>query len=187
MATAEPVDRAGRANGSIARRPPGRPRVVRPASATPRIRRPHRTAPIPTHLPGTRPDRTVPGSPRDGTFAPRTSPNPQPTVATPPEYHRTAPEYAACRMTFRSRPAESSVSSSPRRTALAIALLFGISSVFTLAAPSETFAWDNELVQLIVRGRPRRPDQPEPRERRAQGAQGRFDGSPASPAGGART
>ncbi len=30
---------------------------------------------------------------------------------------------------------------SPRRTALAIALLFGISSVFTFAAPSETFAW----------------------------------------------
>jgi uncharacterized protein YkwD len=34
------------------------------------------------------------------------------------------------------------VARSPRRTALAIALLFGVSSVFTLAAPSETFAWD---------------------------------------------
>ena len=33
--------------------------------------------------------------------------------------------------------------SSPKRTALAVALLFGISSVFTLAAPSDTFAWDN--------------------------------------------
>ena len=67
------------------------------------------------------------------------------------------------------------LASSPRRTALAIALLFGISSVFTFAAPSETFAWDNELVQLLVGGRPRRPDQPEPRQRRAQGAQGRLD------------
>ncbi len=52
--------------------------------------------------------------------------------------------------------------SSPRRTALAIALLFGISSVFTLAAPSEAFAWDKnsfsyssaaDLVALTNRSR----------------------------------
>jgi uncharacterized protein YkwD len=52
--------------------------------------------------------------------------------------------------------------SSPRRTALAIALLFGISSVFTFAAPSETFAWDKnsfssssaaDLVALTNRSR----------------------------------
>jgi uncharacterized protein YkwD len=51
---------------------------------------------------------------------------------------------------------------SPRRTALAVALLFGISSVFTLAAPSETFAWDTnsfsyssaaDLVALTNRSR----------------------------------
>ncbi len=35
-----------------------------------------------------------------------------------------------------------SLAASPRRTALAIVLLFGISSVFTFAAPSATFAWD---------------------------------------------
>jgi len=34
------------------------------------------------------------------------------------------------------------LAASPRRTALAIVLLFGISSVFTFAAPSATFAWD---------------------------------------------
>jgi uncharacterized protein YkwD len=34
------------------------------------------------------------------------------------------------------------LAASPRRTALAIVLLFGISSVFTFAAPSDTFAWD---------------------------------------------
>ena len=43
--------------------------------------------------------------------------------------------------------------SSPRRTALAVALLFGVSSLFTYAAPTETFAWDTETVQLLVRGR----------------------------------
>ena len=43
-----------------------------------------------------------------------------------------------------SRPARisRSAAASPRRTALAISLLFAISSVFTLAAPSATFAWD---------------------------------------------
>jgi uncharacterized protein YkwD len=55
-----------------------------------------------------------------------------------------------------------SLAASPRRTALAIALLFGISSVFTLAAPSETFAWDTnsfssssaaDLVALTNRSR----------------------------------
>ena len=54
------------------------------------------------------------------------------------------------------------LASSPRRTALAIALLFGISSVFTFAAPSETFAWDKnsfssssaaDLVALTNRSR----------------------------------
>jgi uncharacterized protein YkwD len=34
------------------------------------------------------------------------------------------------------------LASSPRRTALAIALLFAVSSVFTFVAPSDTFAWD---------------------------------------------
>ena len=34
------------------------------------------------------------------------------------------------------------LAASPRRTALAIVLLFGISSVFTFAVPSATFAWD---------------------------------------------
>jgi uncharacterized protein YkwD len=54
------------------------------------------------------------------------------------------------------------LAASPRRTALAIALLFGASSVFTLAAPSETFAWDTnsfsyssaaDLVALTNRSR----------------------------------
>ena len=54
------------------------------------------------------------------------------------------------------------LASSPRRTALAIALLFAISSVFTFAAPSETFAWDKnsfsyssaaDLVALTNRSR----------------------------------
>ena len=54
------------------------------------------------------------------------------------------------------------LTSSPRRTALAIALLFGASSVFALAAPSETFAWDKnsfsyssaaDLVALTNRSR----------------------------------
>ena len=42
------------------------------------------------------------------------------------------------------RPARSfrDLTTSPRRTALAIVLLFGVSSVFTLVAPSDTFAWD---------------------------------------------
>ncbi len=54
------------------------------------------------------------------------------------------------------------LAASPRRTALAIVLLFGISSVFTFAAPSATFAWDtnsfssssaSELVTLTNRSR----------------------------------
>ena len=54
------------------------------------------------------------------------------------------------------------LASSPRRTALAIALVFGISSVFTFAAPSDTFAWDKnsfssssaaDLVALTNRSR----------------------------------
>ena len=54
------------------------------------------------------------------------------------------------------------LASSPRRTALAIALLFGISSVFTFAVPSATFAWDTnsfssssaaDLVALTNRSR----------------------------------
>jgi len=54
------------------------------------------------------------------------------------------------------------LAASPRRTALAIALLFGISSVFAFAAPSETFAWDTnsfssssaaDLVALTNRAR----------------------------------
>ena len=32
----------------------------------------------------------------------------------------------------------------PRRMALAVAVLFGLSSLFALAAPAATFAWDNE-------------------------------------------
>ena len=55
-----------------------------------------------------------------------------------------------------------SLGSSPRRTALTIALLFGISSVFAFAAPSATFAWDTnsfssssaaDLVTLTNRAR----------------------------------
>ena len=34
------------------------------------------------------------------------------------------------------------IASSPRRTALGIVLLFGLTSVFTFAAPATTFAWD---------------------------------------------
>ena len=54
------------------------------------------------------------------------------------------------------------LAASPRRTALAIVLLFGISSVFTFAAPSATFAWDTnsfssssaaDLVALTNRSR----------------------------------
>jgi uncharacterized protein YkwD len=54
------------------------------------------------------------------------------------------------------------LAAAPRRTALAIALLFAASSVFTLVAPSETFAWDansfssssaSELVTLTNRSR----------------------------------
>ena len=54
------------------------------------------------------------------------------------------------------------LASSPRRTALAVALLFGVSSVFTFAAPSATLAWDAnsfsssseaELVALTNRSR----------------------------------
>jgi uncharacterized protein YkwD len=54
------------------------------------------------------------------------------------------------------------LAASPRRTALAIALLFGVSSVFTLAAPPDTFAWDTntfsyssaaDLVALTNRSR----------------------------------
>jgi uncharacterized protein YkwD len=54
------------------------------------------------------------------------------------------------------------LAASPRRTALAIVLLLGISSVFTFAAPSATFAWDtysfssssaSELVTLTNRSR----------------------------------
>jgi uncharacterized protein YkwD len=54
------------------------------------------------------------------------------------------------------------LAASPRRTALAIALLFGISSVFAFAAPSATFAWDTnsfssssaaDLVALTNRSR----------------------------------
>jgi uncharacterized protein YkwD len=62
------------------------------------------------------------------------------------------------------RPARfvQSLAASPRRTAIAIALLFGVSSVFTFAAPSETFAWDtnsfssssaSQLVTLTNRSR----------------------------------
>ena len=52
--------------------------------------------------------------------------------------------------------------SSPRRTAVAIAVLFGLSSVFTFAAPSGAFAWDKaafsssaeaQLVALTNRSR----------------------------------
>jgi uncharacterized protein YkwD len=55
-----------------------------------------------------------------------------------------------------------SLGSSSRRTALAVALLLGISSVFTFAAPSGTLAWDSgsfsssseaELVTLTNRAR----------------------------------
>ena len=55
-----------------------------------------------------------------------------------------------------------SLAASPRRTALAIVLLFGISSVFTFAVPSATFAWDTnsfssssaaDLVALTNRSR----------------------------------
>ena len=183
MATAETSEReyspkaAGAAKG----------RLDRP-SASRRHSRPHPTAPIPTHLPGTRPDRTVPGSPRDGTFAPRTSPNPQPTVATPPEYHRTSPEYAV-RMTFlRSLAAPPDLRSvvattngprhrPPVRHQLGVHVRRAVGDV----------RLGQQLVQLLVGGRPRLADQPEPRERRAEGPQGRLDGSPASPAGGART
>ena len=35
------------------------------------------------------------------------------------------------------------IASSPRRTALAIALLFGLTSVFTFAVPASTLAWDS--------------------------------------------
>jgi len=54
------------------------------------------------------------------------------------------------------------LAASPRRTALAIVLLFGISSVFTFAVPSATFAWDTnsfssssaaDLVALTNRSR----------------------------------
>jgi uncharacterized protein YkwD len=54
------------------------------------------------------------------------------------------------------------VAASPRRTALAIALLFGITSVFAFAVPSATFAWDTnsfssssaaDLVALTNRSR----------------------------------
>ena len=54
------------------------------------------------------------------------------------------------------------LAASPRRTALAIVLLFGASSVFTFATPSATFAWDTnsfssssaaDLVALTNRSR----------------------------------
>ena len=62
------------------------------------------------------------------------------------------------------RPARSisDLAGSPRRTAMAIVLLFGITSVFTLVAPAETFAWDKnsfssssaaDLVALTNRSR----------------------------------
>ncbi len=174
-----------RANGSIARRPPGRPRVVLTGAG----RRPRFPTP---------PNRTHPDAPtRDptgphGTWEPprrdlRTADTPQ-----SPTYRghitRIPPDIPGVRRSHVVPPFRAHLlASSPRRTALAIALLFGISSVFTFAAPSETFAWDTELVQLLVGGRPRRADQPEPRERRAQGAQGRLDARRRSPAGAART
>ena len=63
---------------------------------------------------------------------------------------------------FASHPIRSGLAASPRRTALAIVLLFGISSVFTFAVPSATFAWDTnsfssssaaDLVALTNRSR----------------------------------
>ena len=62
-----------------------------------------------------------------------------------------------------------------RRSALAIGLLFLLTSVFTLAAPVATFAWSSGTFSSSSESDLVAHDQSSPGERRAQGAQGRLD------------
>ena len=198
MATAESSVRsdprlsAGRANGSIARRPPGRPRVVPTRTRRRDGRVARRTRPPANPDP---PNRTHPDVPtRDptgphGTWGPRaTGPShrghpPIPNLPWPhhPNTTRTAPE-CADRMTFPARslvgrPARVAreLGSSPRRTALAIALLFGVQLGVharravgdVRAGTTNSFSSSSEAALVVA-------DQPQPRQRRAQGAQGRL-------------
>ena len=88
---------SGKAAGAakdIAARVAAHDRVPPDGPAMPAHSRPHPTAPNRHSYPG--PVRTARylGA-CDRTFATADTPNPQPTVTTPPEYHRTTPEYAA--------------------------------------------------------------------------------------------
>ena len=159
------------------------------------------TPSIPTSPDCTQPRRTYPapdrtarylGAPGDRTIAPRTYPNPQPTVATSPEYPRTPPEYAV-RMSFPigswfdvppDSPESRGVATTDRpRDRPPVRHQLGVH----VRRAVRDLRLGHQLVQLLVGGRPRRADQPQPRERRAQGAQGRLARSPRSPAGAART
>ena len=165
MATTETSEReySPKATGAAK----GRPDRRRPRPAIPDLTQPH---PSRRTYPG--PDRTArylgalatgpshPGHPQSPTYRGHTT--------------RIPPDIPGVRRSH-DVPRSGSRSSSPRRTALAIALLFGISSVFTLRCAVGDVRLGQELVQLVVGGRPRRADQPEPRERRAPGPQGRLD------------
>ena len=66
--------------------------------------------------------------------------------------------------------------SSPRRMAIAIVLVFGVSSVVALAQPSSALGWDAGSFSSSSESALVTPDQPRPRQRRAPLAQGRLDG-----------
>ena len=151
----------------------------RPAPTTPSKSRRPLTTPNPPYLPGTRPDRTVPGDsrrpdestadiPQSPTYRghitriPPDTPGVRSSHVFPHRFRGSTPHPI--------RSGSRGVATADRpRDRPAVRHQLGVH----VRCAVRDLRLGYQLVQLLVGGRPRRADQPQPRERRAQGAPGR--------------